>query len=93
MNKIYNAFAASLPTGGSGTEIPGVSTPATNALGYLVWAVLVGCVIALVVQGGKMAIAHRKREEFDGSGVGMIFVGAIVAICATGLITGVVGVA
>lgn len=93
MSKIQSAFAAALPTGGTGTEIPGVGQSANNALGYMVWAVLVVGVLALIREGGKMALAHRNRESYDGSGIGLAIIGVIVALAATGIITGVTGVA
>lgn len=92
MNGTIQKFAAALPDGGTGTVIPGTEAPLNVVAGYAVYGVLALCVIGLIIQFGKMAIGHSRREPADVSGLGMVAMAIVGALSATALVSGIAGV-
>jgi hypothetical protein len=71
---------------------PGAAAaPIQTLLGWTFWGAFVVCLVGLAVQGGKMAIANRRGEEFEGGGLAKVFLAAVILTFGGGLITSLVG--
>lgn len=73
------------------TEPPGAGAPIGHILGWLAWIGGAAAVAGLIIQGIRAMLAHRRGEEFNGSGIGAVLMGMVVVVSASSIATGVVG--